>query len=239
VNRFLCSSAEYGKKKGKFINKILRRKKEMFNFKRISAFVIACTMVFGLMTSMVHASNLPSDVVGTKYEDSAALLKALNIMVGDAEDGAFRLEDGILRSEFAKIAVYLSGLADVAESSTEASQFPDVVAGHWATGYINVAAQQGFVIGDDVGTFRPDDKITYAETLAVITRILGYEPSAASNGGFPTGYSVVAGQIGLLKNGVVATNSDVATTRGTVALLAYNSLSEDVPVNVDLLLAIT
>ena len=63
-------------------------------------------------------------------------------MVGDAETGLFRLEDGILRSEFSKIAVYLSGLSEVAESSKSGTVFPDVVEGHWATGYINVAQQQ-------------------------------------------------------------------------------------------------
>ncbi|OQB15186.1 MAG: Surface layer protein precursor [Firmicutes bacterium ADurb.Bin193] len=197
----------------------------MSRFKRISAIAIACTMVFGLLTSFVSASPLPADVVGTKYEEPVELLRALDIMVGDAETGAFRLQDGILRSEFAKIAVYLAGLAEVAESSMGTTKFPDVVEGHWATGFINVAAQQGYVIGDDVGTFRPDDKITYAEAITVIVRILGYEPSAMSAGGFPTGYTVVAGQIGLLKNGVVSTGSDVATTRGTVAIMAANSLT--------------
>ncbi|MDR0405246.1 MAG: S-layer homology domain-containing protein [Clostridiales bacterium] len=199
----------------------------MKTLKRMTSFVIACAMVLGLTAAVTHGAELPPDVAGTKYEEPAALLKALEIMVGDAEDGAFRLEDGILRSEFAKIAVYLSGLSEVAEASSVSAQFPDVVAGHWATGYISVAAQQGYVIGDDTGTFRPDDHITYAEAVTVIVRILGYEPSAVSNGGFPTGYTVVAGQIGLLKNGVIATGADAAVTRGTVAIMAYNALTID------------
>lgn len=200
----------------------------MRKLRRISAFFIACTMVFGLMTSFAGAQEATEDLTGTKYEEPIELLKALEIMVGDAETGLFRLEDGILRSEFSKIAVYLSGLSEVAESSKSGTVFPDVVEGHWATGYINVAQQQGYVIGDDMGNFRPDDKITYAEAAAVIVRILGYEPRAASRGGFPTGYTVVAGEIGLLKNGVTSNGTNQPITRGSVAIMAFNSLTIDI-----------
>ncbi|MCK9479445.1 MAG: S-layer homology domain-containing protein [Firmicutes bacterium] len=198
----------------------------MSKFRRISAFLIAFTMVFGLITSF--AAQEAEDFSGTKYEEPVELLKALDIMVGDAETGLFRLEDGILRSEFAKVAVYLSGLSEVAESSNQSTIFPDVVEGHWATGFINVAQQQGYVIGDDMGNFRPDDKITYAEVSAVIVRILGYEPRAASRGGFPTGYTVVAGEIGLLKNGVVSNGINNPITRGSVAIMSSNSLTIDI-----------
>lgn len=200
----------------------------MSKFRRISAFFIACTMVFGLMTSFVGAADVAEDFTGTKYEEPVELLKALDIMVGDKETGLFRLEDGIRRSEFAKIAVLLSGLSEVAEASQSKTVFPDVVDGHWATGYINVAQQQGYVIGDDMGNFRPDDEITYAEVAAVIVRILGYEPRAASRGGFPTGYTVVAGEIGLLKNGVVTNGINNPITRGAVAIMSFNSLTIDI-----------
>ncbi|NLB81586.1 MAG: S-layer homology domain-containing protein [Clostridiaceae bacterium] len=195
----------------------------MSKFRRISAFVIACSMVFALMTSF--AAEQTEDFTNTKYEEPIELLKALEIMVGDAETGLFRTEDGILRSEFAKVAVYLAGLSEVASSSMSATVFPDVVENHWANGYINVAQQQGYVIGDDDGNFRPDDKITYAEVSAVIVRILGYEPKALSRGGFPTGYTVVAGEIGLLKNGVVSDGINNPIKRGSVAIMSFNSLT--------------
>ena len=196
----------------------------MFNFKKVTSFITAGVLTLGLMAPMASAAAA-QDVEGTKYEESALLLKALNVMVGDAETGAFRPEDGILRSEFAKVTVYLAGLSELAEGSQGKTRFPDVVENHWGTGFINVAADQGYVIGDDTGTFRPDDHITYAEAITVLVRILGYEPSAEASGGYPTGYNVTAGQIGLLKNGVTITGNDAATTRGSVALMANNSLS--------------
>ena len=82
---------------------------------------------------------LSPDIADTKYEEAAELLGALGIMVGDAEDGAFRPNDNILRSEMAKVAVYTVGLEDVVKSSTSPTKFPDVATDHWAVGAINVA----------------------------------------------------------------------------------------------------
>lgn len=195
----------------------------MSNFKRVLSFAIAAVMAFGIMVP-AFAAKLPEDVVGTKYEESVELLQALGIMIGDKDTGDFRLEDTIRRSEVAKIAVNMAGLSEVAESANDKSVFPDVVEGHWATGYINVATAQKYVIGDDNGNFRPDDKITFAEAVTILTRVLGYEPSAQANGGFPTGYLVVAGNNGMLKGGISASN-DSSALRGTVAMMGYNALT--------------
>jgi len=204
----------------------LKSKEEtkMRKFKKVGALVVTAAMTLSLMAPMVSAAALPSDVTGTKYEESVQLLQALEIMVGDKDTGAFRLEDTITRSEFSKMAVKAAGLDDVAEASNEKSSFPDVVKDHWATGYINVAASQKFIIGDDVGTFRPDDKVTFAEAATILVRVLGFEPSAQASGGFPTGYLVVAGQNNLLKGGVSA-GTNAPATRGMVAMMTYNSLT--------------
>ena len=166
---------------------------------------------------------LAPDISGTKYEEAAEILGALGIMVGDAETGAFRPSDNILRSEMAKVAVYTIGLEDVANSSNAPTRFPDVVSNHWANGAINVASQQGMVIGDDVGTFRPDDPVLFQEAVTIMVRALGYEPKASTSGGYPTGYMVVASENQMLK-GITATGSEPAT-RGDIAQLVFNSLT--------------
>ncbi len=195
----------------------------MSNFKRVLSLTIAFIMTAMIAIPAVSASSLPEDVIGTEYEESVELLNALNIMVGD-DTGEFRLNDPIKRSEVAKIATAIAGLTDVAESTKTQANFPDVSADHWANGYINVSQAQNYVIGDDTGRFRPDDNITYAEAVTIMMRVLGYEPSAKSNGGFPTGYLVTAGSAGLFKGGISApTNS--AATRGIVARLAFNALT--------------
>lgn len=166
---------------------------------------------------------LAPDIVGTKYEEASEILGALGIMVGDAETGNFRPNDNILRSEMAKVSVYSVGLEDVAKSSNYQTKFPDVVANHWANGPINVAVQQGMVIGDDIGTFRPDDPVLFQEAVTIMVRALGYEPMAAQRGGYPTGYMVVASENQMLK-GITATAATPAS-RGDIAQLVFNSLT--------------
>ncbi len=166
---------------------------------------------------------LSPDIQGTKYEEAAEVLGALGIMVGDAEDGAFRPDDNILRSEMAKVAVYAVGLEDIANGSNVPTRFPDVPQDHWANGAINVAEQQNMVIGDDVGTFRPDDPVLLQEAVTIIVRALGYEPVANDRGGYPAGYMAVASENQLLK-GISAAGAAPAK-RGDIAQLTFNALT--------------
>ena len=167
--------------------------------------------------------SLPPDIAGTKYEEAAELLGALGIMVGDAETGAFRPADRIIRSEMAKVAVYSVGLEDIAISAAGSTRFPDVHSGHWATGAINIADQQGMVQGDDTGRFRPDDPVLLQEAIAIVVRALGYEPAAADKGGYPAGYLYIASSNQLLRGIDGATAS--AATRGDIAQLIFNALT--------------
>ncbi len=166
---------------------------------------------------------LSPDIADTKYAEAAELLGALGIMVGDAEDGAFRPDDPILRSEMSKVAVYSIGLEDVVKSSNGTTNYPDVPSDHWATGAINVADQQGLVIGDSEGTFRPDDYVTFEEAVTIIVRALGYEPAAEDRGGYPTGYMYIASSNQLLR-GIDAVSADPAK-RGDIAQLVFNALT--------------
>lgn len=194
--------------------------------------VFALTLVFVMVLSFVaplttFGVQLPTDVQNTQYEESAYLLKALNVFVGDAETGALRPNDTIRRSEFAKVAIQLSGLSNLVTGSTQrGTRFPDVVAGHWATEYIDLASSQGYVIGDTLGNFRPDDVISYEEAVTVLIRILGHEPAAMAEGGFPSGYMTRGAQIGLLKDTTMKGSGQA--TRGDTMALSYNALTIDI-----------
>ncbi len=163
------------------------------------------------------------DISGTKFEEAAEVLGALGIMVGDEGTGNFRPEDNIKRSEMAKVAVYASGLEDVAINSNSPSRFPDVSTRHWALGAINVADSQGMIIGDNNGRFRPDDPVSFQEAVTIIVRAMGYEPVAQSNGGFPGGYMYVASTNQLLKG--ITSGAGSSASRGDVAQLVFNALT--------------
>ncbi len=193
----------------------------MSKFKRfVSSMATATILVSGICVSSFAA--LPSDVIGTDYEEAAKVLGAFEIMVGDGS--LFRPNDVITRAEVTKVAVALKGLSDYAHTQTD-TKFPDVKKGHWATGYINTGVDQELVKGDGNGNFRPDDNITYNEAVTIIVRALGYEPHAQSKGGYPGGY-ISAGNSTGLTNGVAVAmaRSSAPITRGQVARLAYNAL---------------
>ncbi len=190
---------------------------------KFKKFIASSVMMAALAaTTTSFATVLPEEIVGTKYEEPIQVLAALEIMVGDA-NGALRLNDTIKRSEVAKMVVHAMGMDDLAENSKGTTNFPDVPADHWASGYINVASTHGLVIGDDTGRFRPDARITYAEAMTIFVRATGYEPLALSKGGYPNGYIAAAGENGLADQ--VGGSAKEGITRGNVAVLANNALT--------------
>ena len=194
----------------------------MFRFKKLVSSIVASSMAMTIAATTAFAA-IPNDVAGTKFEEAAEVLGVLGIMVGDKDEGTFRPDDAIIRSEVTKVGVASLGLLGVADTSNHPTKFPDVVENHWANGFINVASNQNLIIGDDTGDFRPDEQITYAEAVTILVRALGYEPRAQANGGFPTGYLVTASDIGLTKN--VSGSADQPISRGDVAQLAFNALT--------------
>ncbi len=195
----------------------------MKSIKNIVIGVLASAFTMAPISSLTsYASMLPEEVAGTRFEEPVQILAALDIMVGH-DDGKFKLDDNIKRSEVAKMAIHALGLEEIADSNKGISKFPDVSVDHWANGYINLATAQGLIKGDDNGNFRPNDSITYAEAMAIFVRALGYEPMAEDKGDYPNGHVVVAGSIGLSKNVQGATN--VPITRGNVAYLTNNALT--------------
>lgn len=174
-----------------------------------------------LAQSTLSFAKIPADVAGTRFEEPIQVLSALNIMNGD-ENGAFRPDDTIIRSEVTKMAICAMGLSDAAEASKGTSKFPDVSKSHWANGYINLATDMGIIIGDDRGKFRPNDTITYAEAMTIMVRALGYEPKAQEKGGFPSGYVLTATENGLTNK--VQGSSSAPISRGNVAFLTANAL---------------
>lgn len=187
--------------------------------KRILSGAIASSALLSLIPSVSAA--IPADVKGTRYEEPVQILSALKIMIGD-ENGEFRLDDTIIRSEFTKMAVHALGLEDAAQSAKGETIFDDVSTEHWANGYINLAVSQGIIEGYGDGTFKPNAPITYAEAMTIMVQATGYKVSAEDKGGYPQGYIKVANANGLTKN--VQGSSSEEISRGNVAYLTTNAL---------------
>ena len=195
--------------------------KKFKSVKKVIGCALSFSMAFSAM-STAFAFDIDEALRGTNYEEAAHVLGSLGIMIGDP-DGSFRAEDGLKRSEFAKIAVHALGLEESAEAAKNKQTFNDVTTDYWANGYINVAHEQGIVIGDPNGDFRPEDEILYQEAATVLVRMAGYEPAAESKGGYPQGYLSVANQYGFTKNATGSAAS--AIKRGVVANMTNNTLT--------------
>ena len=139
--------------------------------------ILSAAAILAVSASVCPAvtAAVPEDVQGTRYEEPIQVLSALDIMVGD-ENGDYRPDDTIIRSEVAKIAVHALGLEDAATSAKGQQVFDDVSTDHWANGYINLAVSQGIIEGDGDGNFRPNSPITYAEAMTIMVRATGWAP---------------------------------------------------------------
>jgi|GEM_PF-5271420 len=93
-------------------------------------------------------------------------------------DGTFMPNQQITRAEFSATVVRFMGTNAVNGEAL----FNDI-AGHWAEGYINTVAEQGWVTGFEGigGAFLPDQPITRAETAAIINRMLDRLPEVSED----------------------------------------------------------
>ena len=138
------------------------------------------TIFFRLLTEETRTANATktnkyADVSSDKwYNQAVSTLSAMGIIKGDSR-GNFNPNAPITRAEFAAIAARFDKTEDVAAAS-----FGDV-ATHWAKPEISVAANNGWINGYTDGTFHPDSKITRAEAMAMINRVLQRLPESKAD----------------------------------------------------------
>ena len=138
------------------------------------------TIFFRLLTDETRTANATktnnyADVSSDKwYNQAVSTLSAMGIIKGDSR-GNFNPNAPITRAEFAAIAARFDKTEDVAAAS-----FGDV-ATHWAKPEISVAANNGWINGYTDGTFHPDSRITRAEAMAMINRVLQRLPESKAD----------------------------------------------------------
>lgn len=186
--------------------------------------VIALVAVFAMLVSTVAFAGSYTDVADTdNYAEAIEMLSSLNILTGDKDaDGnaVFRPNDSITRAEVATIVERIQNINNVAPTAT---QFTDVPAEHWASGYIAQAAGQGIINGYGDGTFGPEDNVLYEQAVKMLVETLGYAPFVEANGGYYAGHLLAASRYGIL-DGVKGAAPGQEATRGQVAQLVYNAI---------------
>ncbi|MCE5172166.1 S-layer homology domain-containing protein [Paenibacillus profundus] len=84
-------------------------------------------------------------------------------------DGTFKPQRSMTRAEAAAMFARAMQLNPGQASSI---QFADVDDNYWAKGFIEAAAQQGIIVGNDAKQFKPNDSITREELSVMIVRAL-------------------------------------------------------------------
>ena len=116
--------------------------------------------------------------VSEKYKLTVQKFVTAKILNG-YEDKTFKGENTITRAEFVKILSVAFGMK-LDEKAT--ADFTDIK-GHWAEDYVKTFVSGGYTKGyaeaDGTFTFRPEGKVTRAEVVAFINRIIAADAEAS------------------------------------------------------------
>ena len=129
------------------------------------------TIFFRLLTDETREANMTksngyNDMKdGAWYTCAVSTLSKMGIIKG-YEDGSFKPDASISRAEFAAIAARFDPDGDKTPAT-----FSDV-SSHWSKDEISIAANHGWIKGYEDGSFKPDQKITRAETMTLVNRVL-------------------------------------------------------------------
>lgn len=138
------------------------------------------TIFFRLLKADIRDGNLTadnefSDVSDGQWHNKAVSTMAkLGIVKGRRAD-RFDPDASITRAEFAAICARFS-----TKPVENSGSFSDI-SGHWAENEIERAAAFGWISGYPDGTFHPDARITRAEAMTMINRVLCRMPQSESD----------------------------------------------------------
>lgn len=177
------------------------------------------------ITSALLAAALSLVVPAGAVSSSTAVeaIQALGIITGDSS-GDLNLSSPVTRAEFVTMMTAASSYKDSIGEGSGVSLFKDVKSDHWASEYIKLAVEQGWMSGYVDGTFRPDDQITLEEACTALLKMLGYDSSTLA-GSYPSAQLSKASSVGL-RDDVDAVQGE-ALTRQDCVMLFYNLLVSD------------
>lgn len=190
--------------------------------KRILSLMLAFVLVLGSV-------SISSAATGNTKVD---WLIERGLVTGD--EGGYRLNDNIRRSEVAAMVVRALGQDTVASTlQVIPSRFSDMNLSTvlWARGYVNFVDGQGIVNGYPDGTYGPNRNITYAEIIKFLVMVNGDVPDTTGYTGslWAVPYITKAVQVGITE-GVTIPNNDYngIATRQKVFEMVYNTMIKKV-----------
>lgn len=183
--------------------------------KRILSLVLALVMVLGTFGT-VFAAETGNEKIDWLVEQG--------IVKGDAS-GDLMLDKNIDRASVAKMVVEALGQqAAAAGMQGVKSIFPDVPAGHWSNGNINIVNGLGLMKGNAKGQFMPSATISYAEVVTILVRMMnGFTAEEEKTAVWPASYIAKANELGIL-NDITVANFSAAAVRKDILEMFYNAM---------------
>lgn len=181
--------------------------------------MLALVMILG-------SFNIVTAATGNKKID---YLIDKGLVTGD--EGGYRLNDTIRRSEVAAMIVRALGMEDMANTLKEiSSKFSDMNSSDvlWARGYVNYVSSYGYVDGYPNGTFGPKREITYGEVIKILVMINGDIPETTGFDGslWAVPYVTKAIEVGITEGvSIVNNNYNQPATREKVFEMVYNAIN--------------
>lgn len=128
-----------------------------------------------LVPQAIAAGRRFADVPAASWAFAAVTdLSARGLVTGYA-DGKFHPDNAVTRAEFAKLVCSTLGVQPITVTS---APFKDVLATHWAEGYVAAAVGKGWLSGYPGGLFKPEEPVSMAQALVVITRSQSWNDTA-------------------------------------------------------------
>lgn len=175
--------------------------------KRIIAAALAFCLALSLCVTGAGAVNTDRAVEATR---------TLGILPKGAE-----LNSRVTRAQLAVMLTAASTYKDSIGTGGGSSLYKDVKKDHWASEYIKLAVQQGWMSGYVDGTFRPEQSVTLEEACASLLIVLGYDASSLA-GSYPYAQLAKAASVGLRDD--LSAGQGQALTVQDCAVLFYNLL---------------
>ncbi len=176
--------------------------------------------VLAAFLTFASAMNVP--ILAAEGDSALNTVKALGIITGDTANG-MNLDGNVTRAQFAKMLAAASEYKDtISDEGTGYSVFKDVKSTHWASEYIKLAIDEGWMTGYSDGSFKPDKQVTLEEACSSALKLLGYDTSSFA-GTFPNAQLNKAKSLGIRDN-IYKTKGQILTREDCVYLF-YNLLT--------------
>lgn len=177
-----------------------------------------------LLTLTTLLSAAPVFAYPDCTDENVMALTELGILDGD-ENGNFNPHQNLTRAEFSKmIAPALNGYEHLGELNFVRDEvlFNDIE-NHWGFKYIVFCQKNGLIDGFEDDTFRPDESLTYSQTIKMCLSAIGYSGLEKDTEPWHEKWTAMAYEYGLTETKIINPNEYI--NRIDAAKLVYKTIN--------------